>query len=105
PYLPDSPEARRDLAAFQGAVRAMDSAVGRVLATLEELNLAHNTWVVFPADHGIAMPRAKGTLYDPGIEIALLMRWPGGGLTGGRAYNQMLSNIDFVPTMLDAFGL
>jgi N-sulfoglucosamine sulfohydrolase len=104
-YLPNCPEARRDFGAFQGAVRAMDAGVGRLLDGLRELGLEENTWVIFTTDHGAAMPRAKGTLYDPGIEVALLMRWPDGGLTGGRAYNQMLSNIDVVPTMLDALGL
>jgi N-sulfoglucosamine sulfohydrolase len=105
PYLPNTPEARLDFAAFQGAVRAMDAAVGSVLATLGELNLTHSTWVVFTSDHGIAMPRAKGTLYDPGIEIALLMRCPEGGLVGGVSIPELLSNVDVVPTMLDGLGL
>jgi arylsulfatase A-like enzyme len=104
-YLPDCPEARQDFAAFQGAIRAMDAGVGRLLDGLRELGLEENTWVIFTTDHGAAMPRAKGTLYDPGIEVALLMRWPDGGLTGGRAYDEMLSNVDVVPTMLDALGL
>jgi N-sulfoglucosamine sulfohydrolase len=104
-YLPDCPEARQDFAAFQGAIRAMDAGVGRLLDGLRELDLEANTWVIFTTDHGAAMPRAKGTLYDPGIEVALLMRWPDGGLTGGRAYREMLSNVDIVPTMLDAIGL
>ena len=104
-YLPDVPEARQDFAAFQGAVRVMDDAVGRVLAALDELGLAQNTWVVFTADHGIAMPRAKGTLYDPGIEVAMLMRWPVGGVAGGRVLNELLSNVDMVPTMLEGLSV
>jgi N-sulfoglucosamine sulfohydrolase len=103
-YLPDVPEARQDFAAFQGAVRVMDSAVGRILAALDELELADNTWVVFTADHGIAMPRAKGTLYDPGIEVSLLMRWPAGGISGGRVVPDLLSNVDVVPTLLEGVG-
>ena len=103
PYLPDGPAARGDFAAFQGAIRAMDAGVGRVLAGLRELGLEDETWVVFTADHGSAMPRAKGTLYDPGIAVAMLMRWPGGGLRGGR-YDALLSNVDVVPTMLDGLG-
>jgi arylsulfatase A-like enzyme len=104
-YLPASPEARQDFAAFQGAIRVMDTGVGRVLAGLGELGLAENTWVIFTNDHGAAMPRAKGTLYDPGIEVALLMRWPDGDLSGGRVYGELISNVDVVPTMLDALGL
>jgi N-sulfoglucosamine sulfohydrolase len=104
-YLPDCPEARQDFAAFQGAIRAMDAGVGRLLDGLRELGLEENTWVIFTTDHGAAMPRAKGTLYDPGIEVALLMRWPENGLIGGRSYREMLSNVDLVPTMLDGLGL
>lgn len=104
-YLPDVPEARDDFAAFQGAARVMDEAVGRVLEGLARAGLEQNTWVIFTADHGIAMPRAKGSLYDPGIEVALLMRWPGGGLEGGRVVGRLLSNVDFTPTMLEAAGL
>jgi N-sulfoglucosamine sulfohydrolase len=103
-YLPQTPEARQDLAAFQGAVRQMDAGVGRVLAALDQLGLAEGTWVVFATDHGIAMPRAKGTLYDPGIEAALLMRWPGGGVGGGAGCAELVSNVDVVPTLLDGLG-
>ena len=105
PYLPDGPEARRDLAAFQGAVRVMDAAVGHILAALDDLGLAANTWVVFSADHGIAMPRAKGTLYDPGIEVAMLMCWPDGGLQARPPFAPLVSNVDIVPTMLEGLGL
>lgn len=103
-YLPDVPAMRQEMAAFQGAVRAMDTAVGRILAVVDELGLAANTWVIFTADHGIAMPRAKGTLYDAGIEIALLMRWPERHLAGGTVH-PLVSNVDMVPTMLEGLGL
>jgi arylsulfatase A-like enzyme len=51
------------------------------------------------------MPRAKCTLYDPGIEVALLMRWPAQGLVGGRIVEEMISNVDVAPTLLEALGL
>jgi N-sulfoglucosamine sulfohydrolase len=104
-YLPDVAEARHDMAAFQGAVRVMDEAVGRVLAALDGLGLAGSTWVIFTADHGIAMPRAKGTLYDPGIEVPLLLRLPDAGLAGGRVVTELLSNVDVMPTILEGLGL
>ncbi len=105
PYLPDGPPARADLAAFQGAIRQMDQAVGRVMAALDDLGLAERTLVVFTTDHGAAMPRAKCTLYDPGIEVALLMRWPERGLAGGRVVDELVSNVDVVPTILQALEL
>jgi arylsulfatase A-like enzyme len=61
-YLPGTPEARQDFAAFQGAIRLMDAGVGQVLDGLRDLGLNENTWVIFTTDHGAAMPRAKGTL-------------------------------------------
>ncbi|GAB4442922.1 MAG: sulfatase [Anaerolineae bacterium] len=105
PYIPESPEARADFAALQGIIRVMDEGVGIILRALQESGLADNTWVIFTTDHGVAMPRAKCTLYDPGIETALIMHWPGGGLTGGRRVAELVSHVDMAPTMLDALGL
>ncbi|HET6319097.1 MAG TPA: sulfatase-like hydrolase/transferase, partial [Chloroflexota bacterium] len=105
PYLPNTAEAQEDFAAFQGAIRQMDEAVGRILSALDELGIADTTLVVFATDHGAAMPRAKCTLYDPGIEVALLMRYPKAGLAGGRVVSELVSNVDITPTVLDALGL
>ena len=102
-FMDDTPEARSELAALQSAIETMDVAVGRVLAALERAGRAENAVVVFTTDHGLAMPRAKCTLYDPGIEVALLMRWPGGGLHGLR--DDLVSNIDVLPTLLEATGV
>jgi N-sulfoglucosamine sulfohydrolase len=104
-YLPDAAETRRDLAAFQGAIRQMDSGVGRILAGLDELGIAQATCVIFATDHGAAMPRAKCTLYDPGIEVALLLRWPSAGLAGGRVISDMVSNVDVTPSLLEGLGV
>ena len=105
PYLPDAPESRTDFAAFQGAIRQMDDGVGRVLAALDELGIAERTCVVFATDHGAAMPRAKCTLYDPGIEVALLWRWPTAGLHGARVVSELVSNVDVTPSLLDGLGI
>ncbi len=105
PYLPNTSEAQVDFAAFQGAIRQMDHAVGRILSAVDDLGLADSTLVVFATDHGAAMPRAKCTLYDPGIEVALLMRYPAAGLSGGRVVSELVSNVDVTPTLLEALGL
>ena len=104
-YLPDAPESHQDLAAFQGAIRQMDAGVGRILAGLDELGLSDSTCVVFATDHGAAMPRAKCTLYDPGIEVALLWRWPEAGVHGGRVVSELISNVDLTPTLLEGLGI
>jgi N-sulfoglucosamine sulfohydrolase len=101
-YLPDIPEAAQEIVALEEGIRLMDEAAGRVLAALESAGRAENAIVVFTTDHGIAMPRAKCTLYDPGLEVALLMRWPAGGLQTGAVREELVSNIDVLPTLLDA---
>ncbi|MDQ3855628.1 MAG: sulfatase-like hydrolase/transferase, partial [Chloroflexota bacterium] len=101
-YLPDTDAAREEFAALQGAIHEADSAVGRIRAALEDARLTEQTLFVFTTDHGVAMPRAKCTLYDPGIGVALLLRWPAGGIVGGAVFPQLVSNVDMVPTLLAA---
>ena len=100
-YIPDIKECREELSAFQGAIQKVDDSVGQIQNLLENAGVLDETLLIFTTDHGIAFPRAKGTLYDPGIEIVLLMRWPLGGLTGGKTYDHLISNIDILPTILD----
>jgi arylsulfatase A-like enzyme len=105
PYLLPNDASRADLARLQGAARALDAAVGVILAALEGSGLARDTLVVYTTDHGIEFPRAKWFLYDAGIGVALVMRWPGGGIAGGQARDQLLSNVDLLPTLLDLVGV
>jgi arylsulfatase A-like enzyme len=105
PYIPNAPESVADFAALQGMIRSMDEAVGVILAALEKEGLAEDTLVIFTTDHGLAMPRAKCTLYDPGISTALLVRWPARDISGGRRYTDLISHVDIVPTLLEAVGL
>lgn len=105
PYLADTPEAREEFRALQGAIRRLDEGVGRILAVLDKGGLAENTWLIFVTDHGIAMPWAKCTLYDPGIEVALIMRWPAAGVGGGKRYRELISHVDVAPTILEGLGL
>lgn len=103
-YLPDNPATRTDLSRFHNSIEQMDTAVGRVLDALEKSPAAQDTIVIFTTDHGIPFPRAKSTFYDPGIRIPFIIRWPG-RIEGGRAYGQLLSNLDLCPTLLEAAGL
>lgn len=103
-YLPPGPEAAAELTALQGTIREMDSAVGRILAALDRAGRAERSLVVFTTDHGLAMPRAKCTLYDSGLEIALIIFWPSGGIGSGVVRPELVSNIDVLPTLLEASG-
>lgn len=105
PYLPQTPEAWQEFAELQGVIQEMDLAVGQIWKTLVDLDLLDDTWIIFTTDHGLAMPRAKCTLYDPGIRTALIMLARPFGLVGGRTFTQLISNVDITPTILEMLDL
>jgi arylsulfatase A-like enzyme len=102
-YLPDEPGVRRDLADMRGMVYELDDAVGTVLDALESAGLVDDTLVLFTTEHGVAFPRAKGTCYDPGIEAFLLAQYPP-LIDGGTVYEELVSNVDVLPTVMDLAG-
>lgn len=101
-YLPDRPGIRTDMASLNALITAtVDKAVGRIRQTLEAIDILEETMVIFTTDHGIALPRAKGTCYDPGIETGLIISQPG-RFESGAIHNEMLSNVDLLPTILES---
>jgi arylsulfatase A-like enzyme len=105
PYLVDSPSARREFAEFQGIIRKVDRAIGTILKAIDDNGLVENTITIFTADHGIPFPKAKCSLYDPGIEVAFIIRWPDRGWGGNRTFSELISNVDYLPTLLEAAGI
>ncbi len=103
-YLPDTPAIREDLTHFHQDILDMDTAIGRALDALHTNGLDANTWVLFTTDHGAAFPGAKATLYDPGVHVSLILRRPGQG-RGGRTVDDLISNLDVTPTLLEAAGI
>ncbi len=103
PWLPDRPGIREDTAGLNGLIWVVDEVVGEVRTALQETGLEDNTLFIFTTDHGTAMPRAKGTCYDPGIATALIMHRPG-AIAGGNQYEELLINCDFMPTLLEMVG-
>jgi len=104
-YLPDTGDVRQDLAEFYGSISVADAAVGRLLDTLAETGLDRNTWVVFMTDHGPALPRAKSTLYDAGTGIAMIVRPPLASALPPRVYDELVSGVDLLPTLLEILGV
>lgn len=100
PPLPDTPETRRDMAAFKASARDLDWGIGAVLDALQAAGLAENTLVICTTDHGIAFPHMKCNLTDHGIGVMLIMRGPG-GFQGGRVIDALVSQIDLFPTLCD----
>ncbi len=104
PWLPDIPPVRAEIGQLNGMVKAVDATVGEIRAAIARHPQAANTFFIYTTDHGTAMPRAKGMLYEPGTRTALLMHWPT-GFAGGRHMDDVLINVDMLPTLLDAAGL
>jgi N-sulfoglucosamine sulfohydrolase len=100
----DTPETRRDMAAFKASARSLDQGVGMVLEALEVNGLADRTLVILTTDHGLAYPDAKATMYDAGIGVMLVLRGPG-GFVGGQVRDQLVSHLDVFPTICDVAGI
>jgi arylsulfatase A-like enzyme len=106
PYLRDTPGTRAEMIELQGAVRHADRHMGRILQALDDLKLDSNTLAVFTTDHGIGMPRAKCSVYEPGLEVASIWRLPSRkGWHGGLRRREMISNVDYVPSILELLGM
>ena len=104
PYYPDTEIIRRNLAKMYDNTARLDSVVARLLTELEKEGLAENTIVFFWGDHGDGLPRCKRWLYDSGLNIPLIIRWPG-KLKPGSVNEQLVSSIDFGPTVLSMAGV
>ncbi|MEO6183511.1 MAG: sulfatase [Verrucomicrobiota bacterium] len=104
PYHPDAPEVRRDLANYYDLVTAVDYKIGEVLETLEKWGIASNTVVILTGDHGRGLPRSKRWVYDSGIHVPLIVRWPG-KIKTGEVRDDLVSFIDFAPTMMSLAGV
>ena len=103
PYYPDTTEVRQDIARYYDLVSVMDAQAGEVLAQLEADGLADDTVVFFYGDHGWGMPRGKRWVYDSGLHVPLLVRWPG-RIAPGTVREDLVSFIDFAPTLLALAG-
>ncbi|HIT75704.1 MAG TPA: sulfatase [Candidatus Avipropionibacterium avicola] len=105
PWLPDNDLTRRDLASYEGCIRDADAALGRIIAALDDAGLAESTIVVFVTDHGSPFPRGKSTLFDPGVQTAMMLRLPEAyGIAPGRVA-PLASHVDLVPTLLGLIGV
>jgi N-sulfoglucosamine sulfohydrolase len=108
PYYPDTPLVREELARLYDNIADMDAQVGEILAQLEADGLAENTVVFYWSDHGDGVPRAKRSLYDSGLRVPLMIRWPRSlapPFAPGTVSDELVSAIDLAPTALAVAGL
>ena len=101
PHWPDLPELRQQLADYFAEINRLDRTIGKVLEVLRQREVLDNTLIIFCGDNGAALPHGKGSLYDPGSNVPLLMRWPG-VIKPGSESHALVSGEDLAPTLLAA---
>jgi arylsulfatase A-like enzyme len=99
---------RRYLQDYLGCIAAVDEGVGRVLDALDRTGLAADTIVVYTSDQGFFLGEHgwfdKRFMYEEALRMPLVMRWPG-RIRPGATNGDLVSNLDFAPTFLDAADL
>lgn len=95
------------LAGYYGMVKRLDEALGRLLDALKSLGLLENTIVLFTSDHGCHFKTRndeyKRSCHESSVRIPAAARGP--GFDGGGRIENVVSLLDFMPTLLDAAGL
>lgn len=103
-HFPDLPGVREQFADYCAEINRLDRSVKSVLDVLSQRGLLDKTLIIFAGDNGKALPHGKGSLYDPGCNVPLLVRWPG-QVKAGTESKALLSGEDLGPTLLAAAGL
>ncbi len=92
---------------YLGCIRGVDDSVGRILKYLDEEGLAENTIVIYSSDQGFYLGEHgwfdKRWIFEESLRTPLLVRWPG-VIKPGSVNNDIVSNLDFAETFLDAAG-
>ena len=114
------PEPRHDYIEYAAMLSHLDENVGRLLEALERLGVADHTVIVFTSDNGgfeglekswvpdgtdnHPLRSAKGSHYEGGLRVPLIVRWPGIA-PSGTTCAEPVSSIDFYPTLLEIAGV
>ena len=103
PNFIDTPETRRQRCEYYMEVTAADGLLGQITAAVAKRGWTDDTLLLYTTDQGANWPFAKWCLYDAGIRVPLIARWPG-KIKAGAASDAMVSLVDLLPTFLDAAG-
>ena len=99
---------QRYIKRYLACVAAIDEGVGRLLDHLDQAGLAENTIVVYTSDQGFFLGEHgwfdKRLMYEESLRMPLLMRWPA-GIDNGEQLDDIVTNVDFAPTILDLCGI
>ena len=104
PYYPDHPLTRRDWADYLESLQVLDKDVGAVLQRLQDEDLLDKTIIFYFGDHGRPHVRGKQWLYEGGIRVPLIVRFPD-KKKAGTTSETMVSLIDLAPTSMKLAGI
>lgn len=102
-FLPDTPESRAEIAQYYQSCSRIDQGLGHLISLLKKSGQWENTVLIFTADHGMAFPGAKTTVYEAGLRVPFIVRDPRAPKVGVTS-DAMLSHTDITPTILDYAG-
>lgn len=109
-YHPRTSEMKHDWAQYYDRITQMDTWVGGILDELEREGLAENTIVFYYSDHGGVLGRSKRFLYESGLRVPLIIRFPKkyahlAPSERGTWQDRIISFVDFAPTLLNLAGV
>jgi N-sulfoglucosamine sulfohydrolase len=100
----DTPRLRAHTADYYNCMSRLDTGVGLLLDALHRAGKAEDTLVIFTTDHGAQLSRGKTSIYEAGLRVPYILRWPG-RVQAGLVRDELLSHIDILPTIMEATGL
>lgn len=103
-YLPDCETVRSDLLDYANEVDWFDKHLGLILDEIDKLGELENTLVIVTSDNGMPFPRVKGQMYEQDFNLPLAICF-GNRSKKGRIVEDLVSFIDFAPTLLEAAGI
>ena len=98
-FFPSNEKIKSDFLTNYKNIEKLDKQIGIIINQLKEDSLYENTIIFFFSDHGGPFPRYKRSIYETGIRVPMVVKWIDNTYTGKS--NQLVSFVDFAPTMLD----
>jgi len=104
PVFPDTPKIRKDIAVNYSNLIRLDKKIGKIILQLKQEGLYEKSIIFFYGDHGGPFPRYKRSLYETGIKVPLVIKFPNSKFAGTEN-NDFISFIDYAPSILSIVGI
>lgn len=100
----NSPSLRQEMKNYYSCMNRLDEGIDMVLKNLDDLKLRDNTLIIYISDHGADFPRAKGSIYEAGSKIPMIVNYPK-IFSQGKVEDNLVSTLDVLPTMLKSANI